>query len=317
MSARRGAERPLIVILGPTGSGKSELALNIAGLYGGEVVNYDSVQLYTGYDVGSAKIPPNERRGIPHHLLDVAGPARDFTAGEYLRLGRLTLDEISGRNATPVLCGGTGFYLRALLCGLSPAQGRDERIRERLRTLADRRPSSLHFLLSRVDAVAANQIHPNDHQKLIRALEVAHLEGQKTSTVQNRPREPLKGYRILKIGLNPERRLLYQALDIRSEALFSNGLLQETSRLLEEGYSPNSKPMQSLGYRQALAVLSQQLSLPQAVEECRTRTRQYAKRQMTWFRKEPDVNWLEGFGTDMHVWQSAQILIDEFLGCWL
>ena len=308
-----GGERPLIVILGPTGSGKSELALNIAEKYRGEVVNYDSVQLYIGFDVGSAKLPPAQRRGVPHHLLDIAGPGHDFTAGEYSQRARQVLDEISSRAALPVLCGGTGFYLRALLCGLSPASGRDERTRRRLQAIAQRRPSSLHFLLSRIDELSASQIHPNDHQKLIRAIEMARLEGRKPSAIQSRPREPLNGYRPLKIGLNPERHLLHRRLNARSEALFSNGLIEETSGLLAKGYSPDSKPMQSLGYRQALALLAQKLSLRQAVEECGTKTRQYAKRQMTWFRKEPDVNWLHGFGTEMHVQESAQMLVEDFI----
>ena len=303
----------LIVIVGPTGSGKSQLAVAIAERWQGEVVNYDSVQLYRDFEIGAAKIPIDERRGIAHHLLDVAGPSHDFTAGEYARHARLTLEGISSRGAIPVLCGGTGFYLRALLCGLSPTSTRDDQVRERLQAIAARRPSSLHFLLALFDPAAAQQIHPNDRQKLIRALEMAHLEGQRISEIQRRPREPLTGYRILKLGLDPDRRLLNEVLNIRSEALFSQGLMEETRKLVAEGYSANSKPMQSLGYRQAVSVLSGRISLAQAIEECRTKTRQYAKRQRTWFKTEADVNWFKGFGTDPQIQQQAQALVADFL----
>jgi tRNA dimethylallyltransferase len=299
--------------MGPTGSGKSQLAIQISERWKGEVVNYDSVQLYRGFEIGAAKIPLNERRGVPHHLLDVAGPSHDFTAGEYSRHARLTLAGISSRRAVPVLCGGTGFYLRALLCGLSPASTRDDHVRERRQEIAARRASSLHFLLLRFDPAAAQQIHPNDHQKLIRALEMAHLERQRTSDIQSRPRHPLTGYRTLKVGLDPDRRLLYEALNIRSEALFSQGLIEETSKLLAEGYSAKSKPMQSLGYRQAVSAISGTISLAQAIEECRIKTRQYAKRQRTWFRTETDVNWFKGFGTDPQIQQQAQTLVAGFL----
>ncbi len=277
------------------------------------MVNYDSVQLYRGFDIGAAKLPVEARRAVPHHLLDVAGPAHDFTAGEYSRQARLTLADISSRGAIPVLCGGTGFYLRALLSGLSPASARDDLIRQRLQAIAKRRPPSLYFLLSRFDRDAAQRIHPNDHQKLIRALEMAHLERRKTSDIQTRPRNALTGYRVLKLGLDPDRRLLYNALNIRSEALFSQGLLEETGKLLAEGYSENSKPMQSLGYRQAVAVLAGRIPLAQAIEECRTNTRQYAKRQRTWFNREAAVNWFRGFGTDAEIQEQAHAAVREFL----
>lgn len=313
MDASGDAQKPLVVILGPTGSGKSQLAIETALRSNGEVVNYDSVQLYRGFEIGAAKIPFEERRGVPHHLLDVAGPAHDFTAGEYAREARLALAEISSRSAVPVLCGGTGFYLRALLAGLSPAPARHARVRERLEGIAVRRASSLHFLLSRIDPAAARQIHPNDCQKLIRAIEMAHLERRKTSDIQMRPRNALTGYRILKLGLNPDRGLLYDALNVRSKALFSLGLLEETKKLLAEGYSADSKPMQSLGYRQAVSVLMGKMPVDEAVEECRAKTRQYAKRQCTWFKAEESVNWFKGFGTDPQIQEQARALVADFL----
>lgn len=304
---------PLIVILGPTGSGKSQLAVDISLEVVGEVVNYDSVQLYRGFNIGAARIPPEDRRGVVHHLLEIGGPERDFTAGEYAREARSVLAGITARGAVPVLCGGTGFYLRALLAGLSPAPPRDHHLRERLYKVAERRPGSLHFLLSRFDAASARQIHPNDVQKLIRAIEMARVERKKTSDIQARPRAALTGYRVLKIGLDPERQILYEALNTRSEALFSNGLLDETSELLAQGYSADSKPMQSLGYRQALAVFKGTMSLDQAIDECRIKTRQYAKRQCTWFRAEQAVNWFKGFGTDAIIREQVKALVAQFL----
>jgi tRNA dimethylallyltransferase len=308
-----GAEKPLIVILGPTGSGKSQLAIDTALAVNGEVVNYDSVQLYRGFNIGAAKVPLEERRGVAHHLLDVAGPERDFTAGDYALAARSVLANVSARGRVPVLCGGTGFYLRALLSGLSPAPPRDDRLRRRLEEIARRRPRSLYFLLSRFDSAAACHIHPNDRQKLIRAIEMAYVERRKLSDIQARPRTALTGYRALKIGLDPDRRLLYSALNARSEALFSHGLVEETSGLLAQGYSADSKPMQSLGYRQAVVVLRGSMSLEEAIEECRTRTRQYAKRQCTWFRAEPAVNWFKGFGADPGVRKRAIALVAQFL----
>ena len=305
--------KPLIAIAGPTGSGKSHLAVEIALRSNGEVVNYDSVQLYRGFDLGSAKIPVAERRGVPHHLFDIAGPQHDFTAGEYARAARHCLSEISSRGKLPVLCGGTGFYLRALLSGLSPSVTRDRPLRERLQKIAGRRPSTLHFLLSRSDPTAAHRVHPNDRQKLIRAIEVARLERRNPSDIQTRPRDALSGYRVLKIGLDPDRQLLYEVLNKRSAALFENGLAEETSRLLSSGYTADSKPMQSIGYRQALALLRGDMPRDLAIEECRVKTRQYAKRQWTWFRSETAMNWFKGFGTDSSIQEHAAALVKEFL----
>lgn len=309
----RDAATPLIVILGPTGSGKSQLAVDISLAAAGEVVNYDSVQLYRGFNIGAAKIPLEDRRGVAHHLLDIGGPEHDFTAGEYAREAKSALAGITARGVVPVLCGGTGFYLRALLAGLSPAPARDQHLRDRLQKIAERRSGSLHFLLSRADAASARQIHPHDIQKLIRAIEMARIERKKASDIQARPRAALTGYRVLKIGLDPDRRLLYEALNARSEALFANGLLEETSELLAQGYSAGSKPMQSLGYRQALAVLKGTMSLDQAIDECRVKTRQYAKRQCTWFRAEQAVNWFKSFGSDATVREEVKGLVAHFL----
>ncbi|HXE10897.1 MAG TPA: tRNA (adenosine(37)-N6)-dimethylallyltransferase MiaA [Bryobacteraceae bacterium] len=301
--------KPLLVIFGPTASGKSELALKLAARFDGEIVNCDSVQIYRDFNIGSAKLAPAERRGIPHHLIDMAGARDHFTAGDYSRLAREALAVISNRNKLPIVCGGTGFYLRALLDGLSPAPARSHTLRERLSHIARSRRESLHRLLRRADPQTAARIHANDHQKLIRAIEMAYLERTVTSEIQSRPRDPLTGYEILKIGLNPDRKELYKRLDARSEEMFARGLVEETRSLLQQGYEPDSKPMQSLGYRQALAVLSGAETLDAAIRLCQTKTRQYAKRQMTWFRSESNVHWLQGFGSDPEVVEEAVGLV--------
>lgn len=294
--------KPLFVVLGPTGAGKTALALDIAERFQGEIVNCDSVQVYRGFNIGAAKSPESERRGIPHHLFDIAGPETEFTAGDYLREARLALAAISSRNRVAIVTGGAGFYLRALLHGLSPAPLRDQQLRTRLGRIADKRPSSLHFLLRRHDPSTAARVHPNDRQKLIRALEISTLARQAASHVQSRPRAPLEGYAVLKIGLNPDRAELREQLARRAERMFRDGLLDETRQLLAAGYPIDSKPMQSVGYKQAMQVLAGQLSLQEATDQCIARTRQYAKRQLTWFRAEPDIVWLNGFGTaeDVH-----------------
>lgn len=294
----KSTSSPLIVIVGPTGSGKSALALALAEALRGEIVNYDSVQLYRGLDIGSAKLPAAARRGIPHHLIDIADFHTDLTAGTYADLARPVLAGIASRDRVPILVGGTGFYLRALLDGLSPAPARDAQIRTRLTALRDRRPATLHRFLRRFDPVAAGRIHPNDHQKLIRAIELTVVARQPASVTQNHPRQPLQGFSVRKIGLSPDRPLLYAHLDARTECMFHTGLLDETSALLATGAPPDAKALQSLGYRQAVQFLLGQLPLAEAIRECQAKTRQYAKRQLTWFRAEPDVTWFSGFGTD-------------------
>ncbi len=303
------AHSSLIVILGPTGSGKSALALSLAERCHGEIINCDSVQVYRGLDLGSAKTPPDQRRGIPHHLLDIAGPEADLTAGAYASLARTVLAELSTRQALPLVVGGTGFYLRSLLDGLSPAPGRDPALRQRLYKVTERRPSALHRLLSRRDPSAAARIHPNDHQKLIRAIEIS------ADPAPLSPRQPLTGYSVLKIGLNPSRPELHQRLNQRTAAMFRDGLLAETQALLDAGLPANAKSLQSLGYKQAVQVLVGQLTVEQGIEKCQTRTRQYAKRQITWFRRETDVHWLDGFGDDPAIQARAAHLLMSSIEC--
>ncbi len=303
----------LLVIVGPTGSGKSSLGLALAERFGGEIVNCDSVQVYRGLDIGSAKVPVSERRGIPHHLIDIADPPEDVTAGLYSRLARQALCEIQAKNRLPVVVGGTGLYLRALLEGLSPAPQRDEELRIRLQAIGHRRPGCLHRILRRYDSEAASRIHPNDHQKLIRAIELTLLGGQPATVTQKTRRNGLQGFRALKIGLSPDRSALRQHIEARATSMFENGLIEETKALLGEDNSPAAKALQSLGYRQALNVIAGTTTIAEAVDECRTKTRQYAKRQMTWFRREADVHWLDGFGTEKHIESAAIALTEDFL----
>ncbi len=299
-------------MLGPTGTGKSELALALAEAFVGEIVNFDSVQVFRGLNIGSAKVPEPERRGIPHHLVDVIGPEEELTAGAFSRLARCALTEITARGRLPILVGGTGFYLRALLDGLSPAPERDEVLRERLTQVAGRRPGALHRFLRARDAAAGRRIHGNDVQKLIRAIELTVTAGRPATETQSLPREALIGYSVLKIGLNPERAALRDRLNKRSERMFAGGLLEETQALLESGVPGETKALSSLGYRQAVAVLAGRMSVGEAVKECQTKTRQYAKRQMTWFRAERDVRWLQGFGSENGIQDGARESVEVF-----
>jgi tRNA dimethylallyltransferase len=247
----------------------------------GEIVNCDSLQIYKGFDIGTAKVPVAERRGIPHHLIDVVEPANVFTAGDYSRRARETVADITARGKMPIVAGGTGFYLRALLDGLSPLPGRNEALRQRLAG----RP--LHQLLKRLDPAAAERIHSNDTPKLTRALEVRILTGMPAQSQE--PPNPLRGYQVRKIGIFPPRQELYARLDARCEWMFGHGLVEEVAGLLARGVPAEAKPFESLGYRQALAVVRGELDLAAAIADTQKATRNYAKRQMTWFRHEPGV----------------------------
>ncbi len=304
---------PLPIVLGPTASGKSDLALHIAQSVGGEIVNCDSLQIYKGFDIGTAKVLEADRQGVPHHLIDVAEPSQVFTAGDYTRLARTVLREIVERRRTAVVVGGTGFYLRALLEGLFPGPSRDPDIRARLQRREHLRPGSLHRILSRLDPTAGGRIHSNDQNKIIRALEVRLLVGKPMSELFSRGRDQLTGFRPIKIGLNPPRELLYQRLDSRATRIFEQGLIAEVRGLLAAGVPRHSKPFESLGYKQALGVIEGRLTAEQALADTQTETRRYAKRQLTWFRKEHDVRWLPGFGQEPALQhQALELLAAEF-----
>jgi tRNA dimethylallyltransferase len=308
----------VVVVLGPTASGKTALALALARRFGGEIVNCDSIAMYREFEIGTAKPTAAEREEIPHHLLDCVDPTADVTAGEYARQGReilrqITLRKIDSNDARPgetllddkaehqgfpIVSGGTGLYLRALLEGLSPGPQRSEELRERLRErVAECGAVYLHRILKRLDAAAADRIHVNDVPKMIRAIEVCLGARQPMTNLWQQGREPLQGFRILRFGLNPERESLYARINRRAARMFDDGLIEETERLLAK-YGDRARPLGSLGYRQAMLFLRGELDRKSALGAAQQAHRNYAKRQMTWFRREPDVHWLAGFGGD-------------------
>lgn len=289
---------PLVVIVGPTGSGKSDLALDLAEGLRTEIVSCDSLQLYRGMDIGTAKVPVEGRRGIPHHLYDLLNPDQVFTAGDYARVAREALAAIAARGALPIVAGGAGFYLRALLEGLVEAPPRDEALRERLREAEQRRPGFLHRCLRRVDRDSAGRIHSKDGNKLIRAIEISRLARRPASEIQAASRPGLTGFRVYKLGLDPDRGALHERLNRRTQRMFEEGLLEEVRGLFACGFPPGSKALEAVAYEEAVAVLAGRLSLPEAVALAQAATRQYAKRQWTWFRRDPEIQWLQGFGDD-------------------
>ena len=303
----------VVAIAGPTGAGKSELALRIAEEFQGEVVNCDSLQIYRYFDIGTAKLPAAEMRGVPHHLMDILDPDEIFTAGEYARRARAALAEISARGKLPVVAGGTGFYLRALFEGLFRGPARDAALRERLAARERRKPGSLHRLLRRSDAASAERIHPHDLPKTMRALEVCLLARRPVSEMFREGRDHLVGFRTLKLGLSPDRDALYARLDERCRRMFEGGLIAEVESILGRGFAAEAKPFESHGYRQAVQMLRGELNAKEAIFYAQRNTRNYAKRQMTWFRKEPDMEWLKGFGEEPHIREAALARIREFL----
>jgi tRNA dimethylallyltransferase len=296
----------LVVVLGPTASGKTALSLAIAERFQGEIVNCDSVAMYRRFDIGTAKPTAAERARAPHHLIDCVDPTGTVTAGEYSRRSRAALEEIKAHGHLPIVVGGTGLYLRALLEGLFPGPQRSEKLRERLRELAASRGSAyLQRLLRHLDRAAAEKIHANDTPKLVRAIEVCLASRQKiTELWQQQERDALRGFRILRLGLDPDRQALYERINDRAQVMFENGLVEETRSLIEK-YGDAAGPLSSLGYRQAVQLLHGELTREQAIQAAQQAHRNYAKRQMTWFRREPKVYWLRGFGDDARIQRNA------------
>jgi len=299
----------LLVLLGPTASGKTSLSLFLAEQLGGEIVSCDSVAVYRELEIGTAKPAPEERRRIPHHMIDIAAPTEQVTAGDYARLARQALDEISARGHLPIVVGGTGLYLRALLEGLFAGPARSEELRARLRDrAAERGAEYLHRLLQRLDPAAAQSIHANDVPKVIRAVEVSLSARLPMTEMWRQGRDPLRGFRILRIGLNPDRNALYERINARARQMFSAGLIEETQALLKK-HGDAARPLGSLGYKQAAQYLAGEIPLEAAIAAAQQGHRNYAKRQMTWFRREPDVRWLQGFGSDDDVQRKGLELV--------
>lgn len=282
----------LVVILGPTASGKSDLALALAKATGGEILSADSMQIYRFLDVGTAKPTPAERATVPIHGIDLVEPGQEFTVVDFQRIANETVSSIRSRGKLPILCGGTGFYIRAYLEGFAiPEMPANPAVRERLRGEAETYGSeALHERLREVDPVSAERIRPRDAFRIVRALEVFETTGRPISDMQTRERLV---QRVRKFGLNWEREELYARIDERVERMLKSGWIEETRGLMEKGYDEGRIAPRALGYRHLMAFLRGEVSLPEATEQIKRETRRYAKRQMTWFRKEPDVCWLD------------------------
>ena len=314
VKASKDQDHPLIVLAGPTASGKTSLALRLAEAFDGEIVSCDSVAVYREMEIGTAKPSREERTLVAHHMIDIAWPDQPCTAGDYSRLAREALAGITERGHLPIVAGGTGLYLRALIDGLFPAPPQTPGRRERLRRIAASRGSAyLHRLLSRLDPAAAAAIHANDAAKVARAIEVSLAASQPLTQQWQQGRDVLTGYRILRLGLNPPRPRLYERINQRAAEMFERGLVEETERLIAR-YGPDCRPFISLGYAEASAVLRGELTREQAVAQAQQGHRNYAKRQLTWFRREAGVHWLEGCGGDEEVVAEAHRLAFNNIG---
>jgi tRNA dimethylallyltransferase len=309
-----GSSEPLlVVILGPTGSGKTALSLSIASRFHGEIVNCDSVAMYREFEIGTAKPTLSERARIPHHMVDVIDPSGYVTAGEYARQAREVLQQIKSRGALPIVVGGTGLYLRALLEGLFDGPQRSEELRERLhRRAAETGSPHLHRILTRLDPAAAAKIHANDLHKLVRAIEICLTSRKKMTGQWQQGRTPLHGFHIVRIGLDPDRNALYQRINQRAQHMFEAGLVEETRSLLAK-YGESAYPLGSLGYKQAMQFIHGEIDHETAVQAAQQAHRNYAKRQMTWFRREPDVMWQTGFGDDLETQNEVILKISNLL----
>lgn len=302
-----------IVILGPTASGKSRLALALALEFRGEIVGCDAFQVYKHMNIGTAKVSPAEQEQVRHHMLDIQDPDRDFSAGDYQRLARQAIIDIHERGFLPFVVGGTGFYLRALIDGLFEGPARVEELRIRMRRIIKRKgPAVLHRALQRVDPQCAARIADTDAERIIRAYEVYLATGKPMHWWQQQPRDAFRGFQWLKIGINLPREQLYQRINQRVEEMFERDLLEETRELLTQ-FPKTSQAFKAIGYRQAAAHIEGSVSLEQAIEETKKESRHYAKRQMTWFRSDPDIVWLEGQLDATELQQRAAHLVTDFL----
>lgn len=292
--------RPILAVVGPTASGKSDLGIAIALQFDGEIINCDSVQIYRRLFIGTSKVPLEQRRGVPHHLIDIVEPTEHFTAGQYARLASRVIQEIESRGKLPILVGGTGFYLRATRLPLFDSPPTDLRLRERLTAILKRRGAAhVHRLLSRIDPMAAQQIPINDWARTIRALEFYVQTGDSiVHHWQRRPPAPDFAGRLRILALNPPRAELYRRINARAIGMFEQGWVEEVQALLAAGVPASAKSLGAHGYRRIVQYLGGELSLERAIELTQQDVRHYAKRQLTWFRREPDVTWFNGFGDD-------------------
>jgi tRNA dimethylallyltransferase len=300
VSADTSTTRPVIAVVGPTASGKSELGIALALRLGGEVINCDSVQVYREIEIATAKVPPEERRGVPHHLIDFVPPGRSYTAADWARDALAVIEQVEARGRTALLVGGSGLYLRALREPFFEAPPTDQGLRRRLAHLRERRgPEYLHRLLGRLDAGRAARLQPRDWSRVQRALELRLQTGERLSArLSQRPEPPEQAARLRVFALSPPREQLYRRIDLRAEAHFRLGLVEEVRGLLARGVPAEGSALGAHGYRRVVEHLRGLRTLESAVEQTKLDVRHYAKRQMTWFRREPGVEWVEGFGED-------------------
>jgi tRNA dimethylallyltransferase len=303
VSANEKSVRPIPAVVGPTASGKSDLGIALALRLGGEIINCDSVQVYRGIEIATAKVPIAERRGVPHHLIDFVPPERNYTAADWARDALAAIEEIEGRGRIALLVGGTGFYLRALREPFFEAPPTDAALRSRLVVLRERRGAEhLHGLLLRLDPESAARLHPRDWSRVQRALELRLQTGEKLSSrTGHRPAPPTQAARLRLFALNPPREQLYRRIDLRAEAHFRAGLVEEVRDLLARGVPAGGSALGAHGYRRVVEYLRGERTLEGAVAQTKLDVRHYAKRQLTWFRREPGVEWVEGFGEDPRV----------------
>lgn len=298
---------PVVAIVGPTASGKSTLGIEVALAIDGEIINCDSVQVYQEIQVATAKVPLEERKGVPHHLIDFVSPSINYTAVEWASEAARKIEEIESRGRIPLLVGGTGFYLRALRQPFFVSPQTDESIRRRLNAIRQRHDAEhLHRLLKRIDPIAAAHLFPRDWPRVQRAIEVYLQTGRSIMDQKTERPDPHESSRRLRImALNPPRAELYRRINERTEAHFHAGLVEEVQELLERGFSPQSNALGAHGYRRVVEYLQGQRDLPSAIEQTKLDVRHYAKRQLTWFRHEADVEWFNGFGEEKDILASV------------
>jgi tRNA dimethylallyltransferase len=309
--ARAPKARQIIAIVGPTASGKSELGIEVALRLGGEIINCDSVQVYQGIQIATAKVPLEERRGVPHHLIDFVSPSQTFTAVDWARVAIETVSEIEARGRTAILVGGTGLYLRAVREPFFPSPSTDEDLRERLTDIRQARGlEHLHRILLRFDEAEARKLNPRDWPRVQRAIEFYLQTGERISDqrpLRPEPSELAKRIRVL--ALNPPRDELYARINVRTERHFADGLVEEVRELLADGVPANSNALGAHGYRRVVEYLRDERDLASAIEQTKLDVRHYAKRQLTWFRREPGVEWVDGFGDDPVVQRNVLTLL--------
>jgi tRNA dimethylallyltransferase len=306
-------EKPGIIVLGPTASGKTHLAIAVASRFNGEIVSCDALQIYRHMDIGTAKAHPRERADIPHHLIDVQDPEDEFSAGEYQRQAREAILAVTSRGHLPVVAGGTGFYLRALLEGLFQGPERSDELRDRMRTIILRRGiRTLYRALQRCDPVSADRIAEADSERIIRAYEVYLVSGRTMSWWQQQPKDTFRGYRWLKIGIDFPREKLYRRIDQRVESMFQQGFIEEVHGLLQR-YPRTCHAFKAIGYRQSVKYLEGKATLTEAVEATQQESRRYAKRQLTWFKADPEVVWLDGEMDPRDLVLKAEDMVRTFL----